>query len=73
MPPAGFYSALTSTDPKQSGRRTSAGGGLASWLYNRVVAPIGTKVRQVFNQGLTPELISLSFAFGAHLFTLFWW
>jgi hypothetical protein len=44
----------------------TAGGG-SSWLYSKVVEPVVSMVRNVFTQGLTPELMSLSLAFGMPL------
>lgn len=39
-------------------------GSRGGWLYSKVVEPLVGMVRSVFTQGLTPELMSLSLAFG---------
>ena len=49
------------------GSRTASSeerGSRGGWLYSKVVEPLVGMVRSVFTQGLTPELMSLSLAFG---------
>jgi uncharacterized protein (DUF2062 family) len=48
----------------RSVRKGGLAGGTGAWLWAKLVQPIVNKCRDVFTQGLTPELMALSFAFG---------